>query len=82
MKKSYVKPELFYESFVLAQHIAGCSVVMNLTVEGNCTGNGTITDNFGTMNGQFFLRGNDECTNQVEQYCYTNGAGTIVSINS
>lgn len=82
MKKSYVKPELFYESFVLSQHIAGCNVMMNPTVEENCTGNGTITDNFGTMNGLFFLNGNENCTTKVERYCYTNGAGTIVSINS
>ncbi len=28
--KPYVKPELYFESFELAQHIAGCNLTLNI----------------------------------------------------
>lgn len=77
--KPYVKPELYYESFELAQHIAACNITMNQTVEENCTGNGTIGP--WTYNA-WFLDSNTSCANKFEKYCYTNGAGTTVTVNS
>ncbi len=76
--KPYVKPELYYESFELAQHIAGCNITMNNTVEANCTGDGTIGKI--TSNGWFVTI--DYCISINESYCYTNGAGTTVTVNS
>lgn len=77
--KPYVKPELYYENFELAQHIAGCNISMTNTVEGNCTGNGTIGP---WKQDAWFLDANDACAAKTEKYCYTNGAGTTVTVNS
>lgn len=85
MKKSYVKPELFYESFVLAQHIAGCNLSWNndFMAADSCTASGTITDPFGSMTStSWFVGGNGECQLKAEGYCYTNGSHTIATINS
>ena len=41
--KPYVKPELYFESFELAQHIAGCNLeLMNSGDPANCAASGTI----------------------------------------
>lgn len=77
--KPYVKPELYYESFELAQHIAGCNITMQNTVEENCIGTGTIGPWPGNA---WFLDGNDNCVIKTESYCYSNGAGTTVTVNS
>ena len=80
--KTYVKPELFFESFELAQHIAGCNLtlVTNQDVQ-NCAASGTI---FGvTLDGaseSWFV--SNACSAQVESYCYTNGSVGITTINS
>lgn len=79
--KPYVKPELYYENFELAQHIAACNITMQHTVEGDCTGTGTVGP-WGSETTLWFLSGNEQCTNHQEKYCYTNGAGTTVTVNS
>lgn len=77
--KTYVKPELFFESFELSQHIAGCNLRLNSEVQA-CTASGTI---FGvTLEGSESWFVSDVCSAKVEAYCYTNGSMGITTINS
>lgn len=79
--KTYVKPELFFESFELAQHIAGCALELLDKDAITCRASGTI---FGvTLDGEtesWFV--SNACTAQVEAYCYTNGTMSVATINS
>lgn len=79
MKKTYEKPQVYMERFELAEHIAGCSITMNMAVEGGCSGDGTIND---VYSGAWFLMDNTACSSKAEAYCYTQGSGSIVTINS
>lgn len=74
--KEYVKPELYYESFELSQHIAACGIDMeSLTIDGQCTA--TLDPNFWNgMTDQVFNKGTNGCNTAVEDievYCYTYG---------
>lgn len=79
--KTYVKPELFFESFELSQHIAGCSLKLTQDV-GACNASGSIGDEYldGKRGSWFISR--PTCTAEVEAYCYTNGSMNIATINS
>lgn len=72
--KPYVKPELFYESFELSQHIAVCGLDMsNLKDVDVCTAD-TDPDYFGWAL-THFTETNENCTYHpgdgiVESYCY------------
>lgn len=81
--KTYVKPELFFESFELAQHIAGCALELLDKDAITCRASGTI---FGvTLDGKtesWFLSRTGSCTAEVEAYCYTNGTMSVATINS
>lgn len=79
--KPYVKPELYYENFELAQHIAGCAFTsQNETSPETCIYEGTI----GKITGSWFIKGSTVCAevNPAQDYCYTNGTTTIATINS
>lgn len=79
--KPYVKPELYYESFELAQHIAGCAFTsQKATSPEECIYEGTI----GKVTGSWFIEGSRTCAGvgQAQDYCYTNGTITIATINS
>lgn len=82
--KPYVKPELYYENFELAQHIAGCSMSAIESADVlNCTAEGTISSVFGTdYSNAWFVDGNNSCTTKVEGYCYTNSLMVSSTINS
>lgn len=82
--KPYVKPELYYESFELAQHIAGCSMSeINSVDVTSCTAKGTISSVFGTDHSDaWFVDGNNKCTTKAEGYCYTNSLMVSATINS
>lgn len=81
--KTYVKPELFFESFELAQHIAGCSLTMNNSViPENCSASGTIYGVPLPEGESWFLSRTGSCTAEVEAYCYTNGTMSVATINS
>ena len=81
--KTYVKPELYFESFELSQNIAACDLKLNGQSHWLCkiVGHGTDTGGaFGDLEreltGSFI---NDQaCAGNVvgeaEFYCYTNGA--------
>lgn len=85
MKKNYVKPELFYESFVLSQHIAGCRLTINNDLQdvNNCTASGTIDLGFGgNTHSAWFTSTNANCEMLSDAYCYTNGTIYSANINS
>lgn len=72
-KRTYVKPELLYESFVLAQHIAACYYHLNSMKPEDCP----VDTIGGTDNSdQLFASLWPTCkTSDGEEYCYTPGAG-------
>lgn len=76
--KTYVKPELFFESFELAQHIAGCNLTLLQNDVGSCRASGVIE---GISEESWFIS-TDHCTTVVEAYCYTNGSMNVATINS
>ena len=82
--KPYVKPELYYESFELAQHIAGCSMSEIKSGEVlTCTAEGTISSVFGTDHSDaWFVEQNESCKDCAEGYCYTNSLMVSSTINS
>lgn len=74
MKKSYVKPELFYESFVLSQHIAACGIDVNQGNTNECTP--TLDPDFWFDNSTVFNNSRNDCSmdiSAIEVYCYTAG---------
>ena len=83
--KPYVKPELYFESFELAQHIAGCNLTLLNNQDGRtCIASGTIDDENGDHWNidTWFLNGNASCTVTLDSYCYTNGSITNITVNS
>lgn len=76
--KTYVKPELYYESFELSQHIAGCNLELGPTDVLNCTASGKI----GIAESNSWFIAEPVCTSEVEDYCYTNGTTNLATINS
>ncbi|WP_455582725.1 hypothetical protein [Dysosmobacter sp.] len=79
--KTYVKPELYYESFELSQHIAACDlklesadpIVCSVAANDMLEGLGTILqDAFITSANCKFSYDRD-----YERYCYTNGTDTL-----
>ena len=82
MKRSYVKPELAYESFELSQSIAACAVTLAHAAVETCALN---ADNpgFEFMAGYFAAPG--VCTiveTSAEIYCYTNGAEALLPLQA
>lgn len=77
--KPYVKPELHYESFELAQHIAGCSLTPKSVDPMTCAYDGVIN---GVDYDLWFIDGNNVCGVPVEDYCYANSNSNITTINS
>ncbi len=76
--KQYQKPEIFYENFVLAEHIAQCRYTMNAQQVETCS---IIRDNrpdgfdfTGT-----FVESNKSCIyHGLDEYCYTNSTSEFV----
>lgn len=75
--KQYQKPEVLWENFALAEHIAQCDYTIELTDEFTCK---IVRDNF-LDDGADFRNGFAEakhgasvCNIIVSNYCYTNGA--------
>lgn len=78
--KPYVKPELYFESFELAQHIAGCNLeLMKSGDPANCAASGTIGKDTADS---WFIDGNRNCNILVEGYCWTNSSMSLTTINS
>ncbi len=74
MKKPYVKPELFYESFVLNQSIAACGIDVNQADTNDCQP--TLDDDFWGIRETVFTGEESRCKIDIqttEAYCYTSG---------
>lgn len=81
--KPYVKPELYYENFELAQHIAGCDLELKLADGLTCKATGTISDDvFGATYLDTWFLSEPTCEAEVQSYCYTNGSASHITINS
>lgn len=72
--KAYVKPELFFESYELSQHIAACGWDMSdfQTIE-NCTAKGDTS--YGNPDVVIYVEGGN-CETIGERYCYQPGSGS------
>ena len=78
--KKYVKPELFYERFELAQQIATCQYDSNNThSDRGCQFTGY--NEAWQMEMTIFLPGSN-CTMHTEDYCYHGSTGTYNIFNS
>ena len=82
--KTYVKPELFYESFEMNQSIAACEYDMNLQAEKGCTGEWDIDLDNSTdaVDKNLFLDVTEACKSKVEGYCYFNANNSINTFQS
>lgn len=76
MKKSYVKPELFYESFVLSQSIAACGIDVHFSSVTDTNCQPKLDPSFWGSNDPVFNSGETRCSTSIESieaYCYTSG---------
>ena len=79
-KKSYTRPELYFESFELSQSIAaGCSFMLNFSKVEVCNPTDDQKTQYGFLTKTFIT--NAACTDNLpggpEQFCYTPGQGAI-----
>lgn len=78
--KQYQKPEVFYENFVLAEHIALCDYKLASDDATNCK---IIEDRYpydgGDLKGFFAGQGCDSVVKDAF-YCYTNGGNGVAKI--
>ena len=78
--KKYVKPDLYFESFQLNQHIAACGydLVGNSTSPADCSFRGD--EDFGNLPVEYFLESSQHCTKEgaivADRYCFQNSDGT------
>lgn len=82
--KEYVKPELYYESFELSQHIAGCNLTLEQESALVCDASGDISGDYldGSGDNKGWFLSTDICSVTVESVCYSNGSASHVTINS
>ena len=80
--KKYVKPELFFERYELAQHIAACAWDMTLSSAETCaaTPDPEIFKDWGGFTATLFME-RSMCDmiagEEYQDYCYQNGADGI-----
>ena len=77
--KKYVKPELFFESYEVNQNIAACSWDLNHADKHSCHADfDPDRDNQHDTGVMLFTQQAGTCNvdeEDMEEYCYTNGAG-------
>lgn len=74
--KKYVKPDIYFESFQLTQHIAACGWDLNLGSVETCVSHGDNQDVYAENDyfaqfGPVFVESNSACKVKTEVYCYT-----------
>lgn len=82
MKKTYVKPEMFYENFELSRHIATCAWDMsNFNTKEACS---AVADgSLGFPEGWTIFQTSGLCADtSSEAYCWTNGSSSMNVFNS
>ena len=82
LMKQYQKPEVFFENFTLAEHIAQCGYQINMADPSDCAIiEDRFDDGFNLAGG--FAKTTDvggSCSFLVDYYCYTNGAAGMPKI--
>ena len=88
--KTYVKPELYFESFELSQHIAACDIKLTNPDIWSCRADlhDSLNGFFGGLESEFadaFASGTDSCSKNpikdFEIFCYTNGNQSIPRVH-
>ena len=72
--KTYEKPQIFFESFEVSQHVAACGWDMsNSVTPENCSAVGDSVD-FTNPPFTIFVEGNNKCLFKFDsgQFCYEN----------
>lgn len=77
--KTYKKPEIYFEHFELAEHIAGCNLTMNNADVSVCTASGTIE---GDRSDAWFVDDTKLCNVPLDDYCYSSNVVDVATINS
>lgn len=82
--KSYVKPELYFESFELSEHIAACALDMRSSRNVNdCWAEFDSSENGYPEGARVFMSPSIGCQiTDFTDYCYTNGSSGIGIFNS
>lgn len=81
MMKTYVKPDLCYESFELSQHIATCDFLGNYQDENTCVVEIDFGD--GQIDKLFSNNACDDVDPSVfEDFCYTKGTSGLTIFTS
>lgn len=77
--KTYVKPELRFESYELNHSVADCGWELRMGDEKTCV---AVADpNFGLEQGQqAFIEKSLVCTWQPADYCYQNSVGMVIPL--
>ena len=74
--KQYQKPEVLWENFALAEHIAQCDYTLGLNDPTSCVvKKDNYDDDYGNFEGIFLSK--EACSRVLDdftRYCYTNGA--------
>lgn len=84
--KKYVKPDIYFESFQLTQHIAACGWDLNMATVESCTSDGdnqnVYSDNniFAGAYGPAFVERNVACKMKTENYCYTPPSDDMIAV--
>lgn len=76
--KNYIKPELFYERYELAQHIADCDWELTQADGNTCKANPDL-DQLGPQPTLFTDNAGCEATDW-ERYCYQPGAADDIKV--
>lgn len=70
--KKYVKPDLYFESFQLNQHIAACGLDLNFADTTSCESSGDTHGVFIDLGDVvLFAKDNGDCMQDLEEFCYT-----------
>lgn len=75
--KTYVKPTIQFESFVLSQHIADCGWELQFGDVNACYATGDAAWGYPTDVKAFNTGIVSECEVTPEGYCYTNGSSSV-----
>ena len=86
MKKKYVKPTIFIESFELNQHIAACvphvTVKVNSSSKDSCPADLTQNTPSGPLTLENVFNVTPTCVIEFNEYCYTTSASDNFVFNS
>ena len=74
--KTYVKPTIQFESFVLSQHIADCGWELQSQRVESCYATGDPDWDYPT-DVKAFIKDKGVCESEPEGYCWTSGSSNV-----